>query len=79
MSNFVPKSDIRARFSRAMSAMYRNEVPAYGTLLDLVADTNSEVLDKDTALKETLTETDNLDRISEERHGAIPFRNSTRA
>ena len=27
---------IRTLFSRAMSAMYKEEVPAYGTLLDLV-------------------------------------------
>ena len=34
---FSPAADIRARFSAAMSEMYRKEVPAYGTLMDLVA------------------------------------------
>tara|TARA_R110002095_G_scaffold116326_4_gene101519 strand:- start:1797 stop:3209 length:1413 start_codon:yes stop_codon:yes gene_type:complete len=71
VQNFVFSDDIRARFSRAMSEMYREEVPAYGTLLDLVADVNSDVLAADPELKERLAETDNLDRISEERHGAI--------
>ncbi len=54
-----------------MSAMYREEVPAYGTLMDLVADVNAKVLADDSHLHERLAETDALDRISEERHGAI--------
>lgn len=62
---------IRARFSSAMSAMYRDEVPAYGTLLSLVAEVNGEVLARDPALAADLVATDQLDRISEERHGAI--------
>lgn len=69
--NFISSDDIRARFSRAMSVMYREEVPAYGTLLELVADVNTDVLTHDAALKRALEKTDNLDRISEERHGAI--------
>ncbi|MFA4914652.1 MAG: DUF1338 domain-containing protein, partial [Burkholderiaceae bacterium] len=46
MSNqsFVSSDEIRARFSKAMSDMYRQEVPQYGTLLDLVADINKDVL-----------------------------------
>ena len=31
-----------APVSRAMSDMYRQEVPQYGTLLDLVADINAD-------------------------------------
>lgn len=69
--NFVSSDEIRTQFSAAMSAMYRDEVPAYGTLMDLVAKVNDTVLANDPALKARLTETDNLDRISEERHGAI--------
>ena len=69
--NFVSSDKIRSDFSAAMSAMYRDEVPAYGTLMDLVAEVNAGVLGKDPELKARLTETDNLDRISEERHGAI--------
>ncbi len=68
---YIHSDEIRARFSQAMSKMYRTEVPAYGTLLDLVADVNKDVLDKDPQLKKKLSFTDNLDRISEERHGAI--------
>ena len=62
---------IRARFSAAMSAMYRAEVPAYGTLLSLVAEVNHAVLADDPALAARLQATDQLERISEERHGAI--------
>ena len=69
-NSFISPDDIRARFSRAMSEMYRKEVPAYGTLLDLVRDVNDRVLATDPALRKQLEETDNLERISEERHGA---------
>lgn len=68
---FVPASEIRARFCRAMSAMYRAEVPAYGDLVDLVVDVNAATLAADPDLAERLRVLDNLDRISEERHGAI--------
>lgn len=71
MSNYVPTSEIRAAFSSAMSEMYREEVPAYGTLMALVARVNDETLAQKPDLKERLSATDNLDRISEERHGAI--------
>ncbi len=70
-NGFVSSDDIRARFSRAMSIMYKTEVPAYGDLLELVAKTNQKVLDQNPALKDKLARTDNLDRINEERHGAI--------
>lgn len=69
--SFVSPDDIRARFSRAMSAMYRTEVPAYGTLLELVADVNKNVLQSNPDFRKKLEATDNLERISEERHGAI--------
>lgn len=50
-----------------MSAMYRAEVPQYGTLLELVARINAEVGDQDPALaKERDSE-----RLAVERHGAI--------
>ena len=62
---------IRSRFSAAMSAMYRDEVPAYGTLMDLVGQVNARVLAADPAEAARLTANDDLARISEERHGAI--------
>lgn len=67
----VSPDRIRAAFSAAMSAMYRTEVPAYGTLMALVAEVNAGVLDRDPALARDLARTDQLDRISDERHGAI--------
>lgn len=62
---------IRARFSAALSAMYRSEVPAYGTLLDLVAEVNAQVLEDDPDLRRQLEDSGTLDRVSVERHGAI--------
>ncbi|WP_460931588.1 2-oxoadipate dioxygenase/decarboxylase HglS [Shinella zoogloeoides] len=67
----VSADKIRADFSAAMSAMYRDEVPAYGTLMSLVADVNAETLAADPYLRARLDATDSLERISEERHGAI--------
>ncbi|GHC78370.1 2-oxoadipate dioxygenase/decarboxylase HglS [Limoniibacter endophyticus] len=69
--SFTSSDDIRAAFSAAMSAMYREEVPAYGTLMALVAQVNEETLAGQPALRERLVATDTLDRICEERHGAI--------
>lgn len=63
--------EIRSLFSRKMSEMYRTEVPAYGDLCDLVEDINAGVLAADPDLRAKLEATDNLERISEERHGAI--------
>jgi uncharacterized glyoxalase superfamily metalloenzyme YdcJ len=71
MSEHIPQSDIRASFSQAMSAMYRDEVPAYGALMELVARVNKQTLQDQPTLRSRLQATDNLDRISEERHGAI--------
>jgi uncharacterized glyoxalase superfamily metalloenzyme YdcJ len=70
-TQFVSSDKIRAAFSAAMSAMYRAEVPAYGELIFLVAETNAKTLAGQPGLRASLDETDTLDRISEERHGAI--------
>ncbi|RUM20404.1 VOC family protein [Rhizobium vallis] len=71
MTAYVASSEIRSSFSAAMSAMYCTEVPAYGTLMDLVARVNDEALSTEPELRTRLEATDNLERISEERHGAI--------
>ena len=63
--------DIRALFSRAMSAMYRDEVPAYGTLMELVRDVNADVLATAPDERARLEALGELERIDEERHGAI--------
>lgn len=70
-SQFVSPDDLRAAFSSAMSAMYREEVPAYGTLMELVATVNAATLAADSELRDRLAATDSLERISQERHGAI--------
>ncbi|WP_062117965.1 2-oxoadipate dioxygenase/decarboxylase HglS [Aureimonas sp. AU40] len=70
-SRLASPDAIRARFSNAMSAMYRREVPAYGSLMELVGEVNGEVLKRDTRLAQDLAETEQLGRIGDERHGAI--------
>jgi uncharacterized glyoxalase superfamily metalloenzyme YdcJ len=59
----VSKDDLRAKFASALSNMYRNEVPQYGTLLDLVSDINN---------RDSKEISDPIQRrIEVERHGAI--------
>lgn len=41
-ADFIQPDTLRADFSQALSDMYRKEVPAYGTLIDIVADINAE-------------------------------------
>lgn len=71
MANTITADDIREHFSQAMSAMYQQEVPQYGTLLELVADVNLAVLENDPLLHEQLANADELARLNVERHGAI--------
>lgn len=65
---FIPTDTIRAHFSKAMSDMYKREVPLYGTLLEIVAEINTKVLREKPELQALYG---NLERINEERHGAI--------
>lgn len=67
----VSPDEIRKGFSKAMSDMYRDEVPLYGALMELVAETNAHVLDTDTALAHQLKRTGEIQRLDRERHGAI--------
>jgi len=69
--HYVPAATIRARFASAMSGMYRAEVPKYGVLLDMVRDINDKLLQKDPTLRSQLEASDNLQRLGDERHGAI--------
>ena len=71
MSAFVHPDEIRSRFSAALSAMYRAEVPQYGDLLTLVADINAATLKADASGTDRLAASGELARLSEERHGAI--------
>ncbi|EJO31881.1 2-oxoadipate dioxygenase/decarboxylase HglS [Achromobacter marplatensis] len=69
--NFVNLDQIRAWFSRAMSDMYKSEVPLYDTLLDLVAEVNAKTLAEQPELAEQLARTGEIERLDIERHGAI--------
>lgn len=68
---FLDPDSIRSLFSASLSTMYKNEVPLYGELLDLVADVNAEVLHTDKVLASGLRASAQLDRLDVERHGAI--------
>jgi uncharacterized glyoxalase superfamily metalloenzyme YdcJ len=70
-ASFANRDEIRASFSRAMSQMYKAEVPLYGTLLELVAETNEHVLANDSQIARSLTQTGEIQRLDMERHGAI--------
>lgn len=71
MAHILTADEIREQFSQAMSAMYQQEVPQYGTLLELVADVNLAVLENNPELHEKLANADELARLNVERHGAI--------
>jgi uncharacterized glyoxalase superfamily metalloenzyme YdcJ len=70
-SSFASRDLIRADFSRAMSQMYKAEVPLYGTLLELVAQINQQVLANDPDIAQSLQQTGEIQRLEMERHGAI--------
>lgn len=67
----IHPDELRARFSRAMSDMFRTEVPQYGTLTELVGDVNADTLASDPNLRDRLERNGELERLSIERHGAI--------
>ena len=71
VSGFADRDQIRARFSRAMSDMYKAEVPLYGTLMELVAQINDDVLAGDAQVAQSLKQTGEIQRLDMERHGAI--------
>ncbi|MGC4027448.1 MAG: VOC family protein [Steroidobacteraceae bacterium] len=73
MSSAAPVSpdEIRTRFSRAMSEVYRQEVPQYGVLLNLVAAVNGRTLEAHPGLRARLSRCGELQRLQVERHGAI--------
>ncbi|MPR00782.1 VOC family protein [Pseudomonas sp. MAFF 212408] len=67
----VSPDAIRKAFSKAMSDMYRDEVPLYGALMELVTATNAHALENDSALARQLQRTAEIERLGMERHGAI--------
>lgn len=68
---FVSEADIRGMFSEAMSRMYREEVPLYGDLLDIVNEANASFLAANPQISADLHRHGDLNRIGQERHGAI--------
>ncbi|KAF6689947.1 VOC family protein [Pseudomonas sp. EKM23D] len=70
-SAHVSPDEIRKGFSKAMSEMYRAEVPLYGTLMELVAQVNAQTLEADSRLAQHLQRTGEIQRLDMERHGAI--------
>lgn len=70
-TEFVSPEYIRNRFSKIMSNMYKEEVPLYGELLDLVHDINKDVLSESKEIEEHLAQTGEITRLDMERHGAI--------
>jgi len=69
--DFVSPDSIRAQFSAAMSLMYKQEVPLYGTLLELVSEINQQVMVQQPKVAEALRWTGEIERLDHERHGAI--------
>ncbi len=64
----VPSASLRREFSAQLSALYAGEVPLYGQLIEAVRAVNREVVRARPELG--WTEQD-VDHLSEERHGAI--------
>ncbi|AZV39821.1 DUF1338 domain-containing protein [Komagataeibacter xylinus] len=71
MNRFVTTDSLRGLFAAGMSDMYRQEVPLYGTLLDIVAHVNATVLRNDPALDQSLADAGERARLDLERHGAV--------
>lgn len=61
---FVDPDDLRTAFALDMSRMYKEEVPLYGDLIRIVQDVNTETFAKS-------INSNTLDRLTLERHGAI--------
>lgn len=64
----VGPTELRARFARALSALYGSEVPAYTTLVEVCEEINAEALARMGSAAERLG---TIDRVTAERHGAI--------
>ncbi len=70
-ARFADPDQIRAGFFRAMSQMYQQEVPLYGTLMALVSEVNAQVMSRDSSVLDSLRQTGEIQRLDMERHGAI--------
>jgi uncharacterized glyoxalase superfamily metalloenzyme YdcJ len=68
---FIAADEIRSQFSQALSVLYRQEVPAYGALVDLVARLNAQALQRQPDLRAGLEAAGELAGLGSARHGAI--------
>ncbi|KAJ8132675.1 hypothetical protein O1611_g949 [Lasiodiplodia mahajangana] len=73
---FIDADTLRTRFVTAMSAMYREEVPLYSNLIDIVREVNEPVMERGEGhqaerSKAVITVNVNANRVELERHGAI--------
>lgn len=59
-SVWADPDDIRTRFCREMSEMYKAEVPLYGDLLDLVREVNERTLLRNASLRASLEQRNEL-------------------
>lgn len=64
----VPTHELRARFARALSALYGQEVPAYTALVEVSQQVNADVLAERGGEAERLGD---IARVTAERHGAV--------
>jgi uncharacterized glyoxalase superfamily metalloenzyme YdcJ len=64
----VDHAELRAALARRLSDLYAHEVPAYGTLVEVSREVNASVVEALGAEAERLG---SLDRVTEERHGAV--------
>ncbi|MQQ09634.1 DUF1338 family protein [Epibacterium sp. SM1979] len=71
MTQFLSTNEIRSLFAATLSDMYRDEVPLYGDLIDLVRDVNAQTLEQNPKLHQQLEAAGELGRLDVERHGAI--------
>jgi len=61
-------ADLRAAFARRLSTLYAEEVPAYGTLVEVSRAVNEDVA---AALGSDAERLGSIERVTEERHGAV--------
>ncbi|KAF3483618.1 uncharacterized protein GIQ15_02942 [Arthroderma uncinatum] len=74
VTTFCDRDALRTKFSTAMSDMYKQEVPSYAELIDIVTEINSAVVSQtspSTGSRNGLSDIHNIHRLTLERHGAI--------
>ncbi|KAF2703239.1 DUF1338 domain protein [Pleomassaria siparia CBS 279.74] len=72
-NDHVDTDDLRTAFALAMSSMYRQEVPLYGSLISIVRAVNNETLANSSEPRITALKNGHVgtERLELERHGAI--------